>query len=133
MKKSKIALSTIIAAILGVIVGLLTAPKSGKETREDIARTSNAAKSKLEKKLKSAYTELELLIGKTGKNIGKKKDDASKLAGEKLEAAKLVQTRLKAALSAVRNGEADDKELDDAVKEAHDSIRKLKNYLKGQK
>lgn len=36
MAKNKFALGAVIAALTGFAAGLLTAPKSGKETREDI-------------------------------------------------------------------------------------------------
>lgn len=38
MKTSKIAIGAIIGAAAGVVAGVLTAPKSGRETRDDIKR-----------------------------------------------------------------------------------------------
>lgn len=38
MKKQQIVVSTIVAAAAGLVAGLLTAPKSGKETRADIKK-----------------------------------------------------------------------------------------------
>jgi len=44
MSKSKIALGVIVGAAAGVVAGLLTAPKSGKETRADVARKARELK-----------------------------------------------------------------------------------------
>lgn len=38
MKKGKFGLGLVIGAVAGVVTGLLAAPKSGKETREDLKR-----------------------------------------------------------------------------------------------
>ena len=37
------ALGTAVAAAVGYLAGVLSAPKSGKETRKDIARTASKA------------------------------------------------------------------------------------------
>lgn len=44
MSKSKFALGAIIGAAAGVVAGILTAPKSGKETRADIKRKAGELK-----------------------------------------------------------------------------------------
>lgn len=38
MSKGKFAFGAIIGAIAGVVAGVLAAPKSGKETREDLLK-----------------------------------------------------------------------------------------------
>lgn len=38
MSKGKVALGAIIGAAAGVVAGILTAPKSGKETRADLKK-----------------------------------------------------------------------------------------------
>jgi gas vesicle protein len=52
--KKKIALSAIIAGVAGYGIGLLTAPKSGKDTRKDIKNTAQKTiiKIKLQKNKK---------------------------------------------------------------------------------
>ena len=53
MGKFKRALTgTLFVAAAGYVAGLLTAPKSGKETREDIRETIDRSRSETEKKLK---------------------------------------------------------------------------------
>ena len=57
-------------AAIGGVIALLYAPKSGKETREQIKR-----------KFEELEKELETLKGKAGQKTGKLKDDiASKIA-----------------------------------------------------
>jgi gas vesicle protein len=46
MSKGKVALGAIIGAAAGVIAGILTAPKSGKETRADIKQKAAELKDK---------------------------------------------------------------------------------------
>lgn len=41
---SKLAFGAIVGAAVGVVAGVLTAPKSGKETREDLMRKAGDAK-----------------------------------------------------------------------------------------
>ena len=53
----KWALGAVIAAIGGFITGILTAPKSGKETRQDIKDEAVKLKGEAEKTLKQLHTE----------------------------------------------------------------------------
>jgi gas vesicle protein len=47
MKGNKLAIGAIIGAAAGIVAGVLTAPKSGKETRDDIKRKASEAKDKV--------------------------------------------------------------------------------------
>ena len=49
MSKGKFALGALFGAAAGFVAGILTAPKSGKETREDIKRTASDVKGKASK------------------------------------------------------------------------------------
>ena len=44
-KKGKFGLGLLLGAAVGAVAGILTAPKSGKETREDIKRKASEIKS----------------------------------------------------------------------------------------
>jgi gas vesicle protein len=44
MKTSKFAIGALIGAAAGVVAGIMTAPKSGKETRDDILQKANDVK-----------------------------------------------------------------------------------------
>lgn len=47
MKANKLAIGAIVGAAAGVVAGILTAPKSGKETRDDIKRKALETKDKV--------------------------------------------------------------------------------------
>lgn len=47
-KGSTVTLSFLIGASLGIIAGILIAPKSGEETREDVKEKLNTIKSKVD-------------------------------------------------------------------------------------
>ena len=59
------ALGTAVAAAVGYLAGVLSAPKSGKETRKDIARTASKARIEGEKQLKNLHSELNILLEKS--------------------------------------------------------------------
>ncbi len=129
-KAKKFALGTLFAAAAGYIAGILTAPKSGKETREDIKETAIKGKAEAEKQLKKLHTELNTVIGKA-------KDEASSIKGkarEELDAAIsksfAVKEKAREVLSSVHEGSADDKDLKKAIAEANKSLDHLKTYLK---
>lgn len=50
MSKGKFALGALIGAGIGLVAGLLTAPKSGKETRADIKKKAGEIKDQAVKK-----------------------------------------------------------------------------------
>ena len=127
----KWAIGALIAATAGFIAGILTAPKSGKETREDIRDTANRVVSEAEKQLKKLHSEMNVVIedaklvlsGKTGKA----KEDISRAVGS----AKDKQQKIKELLSALRDGGASDNpELKKALKEAGSALDHLKTFLK---
>ena len=127
----KWAVGAIIAAIAGFIAGILTAPKSGKETREDIKDTANRVVSEAEKQLKKIHSEMnvviddakELMQGKTGKT---KEDIMGAVAS-----AKEKQVKVKELLSALRDGGAsDDPELAKSLKDAKSALDHLRKFVK---
>lgn len=83
----KFALGVLIGAAAGAIVGILTAPKSGKETREDIRRKASEVKDITAEKLDEAK---EYADGKT--------KEAKKFATEKTADAKDFIEREKKAI-----------------------------------
>lgn len=126
-KKGNVAIGAALAAGLGYAVGLLTAPKSGRETRKELKKAAQKAKTEAEKNLKKAQTELTELLDeindKAKKSTGKAKDELEKLT----EQAKVVRQKTRELLSAVHEGEAEDNDLQQAiidVKKANDHLRK---------
>ena len=126
----KFALGALIGAAAGVITGLLTAPKSGKETRQDIKDTANKVVVEAEKKLKSLYKDLTVLIEKGTKRLSTESGKAKKELEKNLDKAKTAQSKAKEVISAIKSGEAASPDLKKAIKEISDAKEHFKDYLK---
>ncbi len=126
----KIAVGAAIAGVVGYVAGILTAPKSGKETREDIKNTAVKAKTEAEKKLKELHSELneklELARSKGAKLQGKARQEFDKV----IATADTVKEKVRELLSALHEGDADDPELKKALKDAKDALKNLEKYVK---
>jgi gas vesicle protein len=125
----KFALGTIIAAAAGYIAGVLTAPKSGKETREDIKNTAAATYSAAEKQLKALHTELNQLLDQAKAKAANLKGIALSDLEKAMTLAKMAKEKTRDVLSAVHEGGAEDKDLQTAIKEANKAVDHLKKYL----
>lgn len=121
----KWALSAVLAAIGGYLAGILTAPKSGKETRQDIKDETVKLKVEAEKKLKELHTELDTVINEGQKKAGELKATAKTA----LAHAETVKTKVRELLSRIHSGEADSSEFDAAIKEASKALENLKKYV----
>ena len=129
-RTKKFAIGAVIAAAAGYVAGILTAPKSGKETRQDIKETAVKTYKVAEKELKELHTELTKLMDEAGKQAGKLQGSAQKNLDKAVETAKAAKAKARELLSAVHEGDADDKDLANAVKEAKKAVSHLKSYLK---
>jgi gas vesicle protein len=124
-----VALGTLIAAGIGYAAGVLTAPKSGKETRKDIQAAAVRAKKEAEKNFKELYAELSKLID-VAMAQGKKLADSKKPEFDKAVAkAQKAKKKVSEILSAIHEGEADDKDLKKAVNEVNAAIEHLRKYV----
>lgn len=124
------AMGGIVAALAGYLLGILTAPKSGKETRKDIQNATLKAKAAAERKLKSLHSELNDLISQ---GTAKAKQLQNKAKEEMVAAvgkAQIAKEKVRTVLSAMHEGGADDTDLDKAVNEASKAVSHLKSYLK---
>ncbi len=131
MKKSgKVAISTIIAAVAGYVTGILTAPKSGKETRDEIQKTALKTKKDLENKVKDLNSELTDLIDNAKSKVKSIEKDAKAEFQKVLDKAVVAKDRGRDVLSSVREGEVDNKDLQKAVDDIYSSIDNLKKSLK---
>ena len=108
----------------------MTAPKSGEETRKDIKNTAVKTFKAAEKELKELHTELNKLLGEAGKKASELKGVAQKNLDKAVDGAKVAKEKARELLSAVHEGDADDKDLDNAVKEAKKAAEHLKSFLK---
>ncbi len=125
-----VAGGALLVAGAGYLAGILTAPKSGKETRRDIAKSASKARVDAEKQLKKMHSELNDLIkdGETAsKKAGAKAKDELKDAIEK---AKIAKGKAREILSALHDGDADDPNLQKALKEVKLAKSNLAKYLK---
>ena len=126
----KFALGAAIAGTAGYLAGVLTAPKSGRETRDDIKDVTNRGISEAEKDLKKLHVEL-------GKLLGEAKDKGSDLTGKThqeltdlLDKAKDTKEKAREMLSAIQEGSAEDKDLRKAIADANKAVDHIKDYLK---
>jgi gas vesicle protein len=126
----KIAIGTVFAAAIGYLAGILTAPKSGKETRKDIKDTAEKGIASAEKELKKLYSMLTDVITKAKDQVKKLKGDAKNDLQKAIDVAVDVQQKAREILSAVHEGEPQDKNLQKALAEAQKALANLKTYLK---
>lgn len=126
----RLAIGTMIAGVAGYLAGILTAPKSGRETRGDIKDTANQTVAETEKQLKKLHTELVGLLDEAKVKGGEAKGYASKELDAAMEVAQNATTKVRTVLSAIHEGDAEDKDLQKAVKEATKAIDHIKTYLK---
>lgn len=80
-KGGKFALGAIIGAAAGVVAGILTAPKSGKETRADIKAKAEELKQDADKALKHAKKSGEKVLH-DGQHVAEGYVDRTKRAVE---------------------------------------------------
>ena len=130
MRKKIAAGTALVLAGAGYVAGILTAPKSGKETRKDITKNASKARIDAEKKLKKMHSELNDLI-KEGESRSKKlKSAGKKELDDAVAKAKVAKTKAKELLSALHNGDADDPNLQAVIEEVKLAQKNLVTYLK---
>jgi gas vesicle protein len=127
----KWAIGAVLAGVAGFIAGILTAPKSGKETREDLKNNANRVISEAEKRLKVVHSELNVVIDDTKQLLEGKTGKARKDIEKALSGAREKQAKIRELLSALRDGGAsDDPELKKALKDAKNAIEHLKKFVR---
>lgn len=133
MKKGeakRLAIGTAIAGVAGYLAGILTAPKSGKETRQDVKSAAIKAKTKAEKELKKLHSDLSNLLDKAKKNALSAKNVANKDFNKAVEVAAKAKEKVREVLSTIHEGGSDDKDLQKAIDEATAAIDHLKTFVK---
>jgi gas vesicle protein len=131
MKSStkRFAVGTLVAAAAGYVTGILTAPKSGKETRQDIKDTTEKTVREAEKQLKKLHTELSDVLGQAKEHAEKLKGQARTEFETVVKTAHTTKEKARQILSAVHEGDATDKDLQKAVKDAQKAVDHLKSFL----
>lgn len=132
MKKTtkRLAVGAAVAGVAGYVAGILTAPKSGKETREDIKTATSKAITEAEKKLKALHSELSDIIDKAKSLASSKSTQAKDQLNKAIDGAQMAKDKVRDVLSALHEGGADDKDLQKALDEANKAIKHLKTFLK---
>lgn len=130
MSKSKnFAIGAVIAAAAGYVAGILTAPKSGRETRQDIKDGAEQTITEVEKKLKSAHTELHKLLESSRVQLDSVKGKAKTELDSANSFAEQAKEIVRVAISSIHEGESSDKDLQKALSEAEKSIAHLKKFI----
>lgn len=132
-KERNLALGAVIGAGVGYLAGILTAKQSGKETRQDIANATIAAKKKAETTIKTLHSDLVTMLKQGEELLKTTKSGAQEGFVKALEAAKKARDRSREVLSAIHEGDATDADLKDAINEANKAIEHLKVFLSKSK
>lgn len=132
MKKDeakKFAVGAVLAGAAGYVAGILTAPKSGRETRQDVKNAAIKAKTEAEKSLKKLHSDLDVQIQRardSAKNIqATAKDGLDKALGRAVTA----KEKAREMLTALHEGGAEDKDLQKAIQEVGEALTHLRAYL----
>lgn len=126
----KVAVGTAVAAVAGYVAGILTAPKSGKETRQDIKNKAGEAKTEAEQQLHKASEELAEALKQAKATTANLSSKAKDEFNEAVIRARDAQSKAASVLKAVRAGGADDPALNKAVKQAQQAKKNLSKFLK---
>lgn len=126
----KVALGSVIAGIAGYVTGILTAPQSGQETREDIRDKASDIKDDARLELNIAQEKLAEAIREAQARASTISVQAKEEFNEALIRAKDAQNKAKTVLKAVKSGGSDDPELNKAVKQAKQATKNLGKFLK---
>jgi gas vesicle protein len=111
----KIALGAAVAGVVGYLGGILTAPKSGKETRKQLAEDAEGIKETTEEQLQKVNDELKVLLKDTKSKTVALSAQAREEFNEAIIRAKDAQNKTAHTLKAVKAGEAEDPELNKAI------------------
>jgi gas vesicle protein len=129
----RFAIGAVVAAAAGYVTGVLTAPKSGKETRSDIKSAANQKMTEAERQLKKLHTELTTLLNRTKSEASELKGKARQDYDEVVRLSQTVREKAREVLSALHeDGTVEDKDLKKAIDDANKAVEHLKKYVKKQ-
>ena len=124
----KFAIGAAITAVAGYLVGVLTAPKSGKETRADLTDKAKESYNAAEKELKKLHTELTDTIDEATDRLQSFKN--RKEADGAIQKGKDAKQKAREVLSMLHDGDTDDQELKKAIGDATKAIQHLRDFLR---
>lgn len=128
--KKKFMIFALITGIFGFLAGILTAPKSGKETRKDISKKAVEIKAESIEKLSSVEAELADLVKRLKGQTNSLNAKARAEFNEASIRARDAQNKSKTVLKAIKTGKAENSDLDEALGQSKAAIKSLKKYLK---
>jgi gas vesicle protein len=123
--KKKIIGGAVIGIAAGYLVGLLTAPTSGKRSRKRIKKAANQSMGQFEKQLKSIFRDSQELIVKV-KKAHPKIDDKLKTSIQKVETS---QSKIKDILTSIHGNDNVDEDLTKAISDAKEALKHLKSFV----
>jgi len=130
MSKKRNGIALFFGAIIGFVAGILSAPKSGKETRGDIQEAASGAAAQMDDKLKLLYKALSKnvkeLDARAKKVTGKSKKELQNLR----KRAVAVRKKIKMVLSDLHDGLVDSEDVEQVVREAEATKRKIDRVKK---
>lgn len=124
-----VAVGTLIAAGIGYVAGILSAPKSGRETRKDVQATAVKLQKQAEKNLKKLHSELSDLIDKGTKQATTVSTKTKKEYNQVLKKAGVAKEKARNILSAIHEGDTDENDLHAAIEEVTSAVDHLKKYI----
>lgn len=127
----KIAIGSAVAGAVGYLAGILTAPKSGKETRKDLIDKADDVKEDTVEQLQDLNDELKELIKTTKVKTVALSSSARAEFNEAVVRAKDAQNKAAQVIKAAKAGEAQDPDLNKAVKQARLALKNLGKFFKG--
>lgn len=123
------AVAGLVGVGVGLTVGYLTAPKSGKETRADIARKSREIRDDLAERYQELHESLAEAIEAGMAQVSELSGSSKRALQDLIDRAKDAEFKAVNVYRAVKNGESDDKNLDRALNHANKAKNDLKKYL----
>ena len=125
-----LAIVAAVAAAAGFVTGLLTAPKSGKETRDDIKNAAKRGLSETEHQLKTLSSELNDMLDQAKAKGGELRGRAGEALSQATAQAQDAREKVREMIAAVHDGNASDEDLQLAMTQGRTALRHLRDYLK---
>ncbi len=126
MAKNGLVKGGIVGVILGAIGGILFAPKSGKETRKDIKDAAVKANKEAEKRLKDLHKELMVKTDEAKELAKEYKGKAKVELDEWSQRAEFTKQKVSELISAVREFEAEERDVENTLEEGKSLLKDLK-------
>jgi len=128
-KERNFAIGAVLAAAAGYVAGILTAKKSGKETRQDIIDKTISIKKDSEKIIKDLSASLTDVIKKADTMVTDAKASVKEGFSKAIEQAKKAKNKTREVISSIHEGDFEDDDIKQAIKEAEDAIKHLKTFI----